>query len=84
MFDIKSTQQKDKAAQTAKSYVGRPYRGPLERNKHKQGAMNCSQLVWAAWWYGGDVDLDNPVYDDGIVWPRDLRNSQKAQIYKTI
>lgn len=75
---------KDKAAARARTYIGRGYNSAFfNANKDDKGGMNCSQLVWAAWWYGAGIDLDTRNNDD-IVWPRDLRDSTKATTYRTI
>lgn len=75
---------KDKASARAKTYIGRGYNAAFfNANKDDKGGMNCSQLVWAAWWYGAGIDLDTR-NNDNIVWPRDLRDSTKATTYKTV
>lgn len=73
-----------KAAKQSRKYIGRGYNAAFAfGNKDDKGGMNCSQLVWASWWYGAHIDLDTRLNDD-IVWPRDLRDSTKAYVVKTL
>lgn len=79
-----SVANRNKAANQSKKYIGRGYNSAfMYGNKDDRGGMNCSQLVWASYWYGAKIDLDTKNNDD-IVWPWDLRDSAKAYVVRTI
>lgn len=81
---VKTSQDKrNRAADHAWGYRGRGYNSAfLNGNKNDWGGMHCAQLVWAAYWYGAGIDLDTG--NDAIVWPRDLRSTNKADTYKQV
>ncbi|WP_006289614.1 hypothetical protein [Parascardovia denticolens] len=79
-----SVANRNKAANRSKKYIGRGYNSAfMYGNKDDRGGMNCSQLVWASYWYGAKIDLDTKNNDD-IVWPWDLRDSAKAYVVRTV
>lgn len=73
--------RRDAAATHARSYLNREYNAVFVNNKKKDGKVNCSQLVWAAYYYGPGIDLDS---DGGnTVWPQDIRDSSLTVTYYT-
>lgn len=77
-----STANRVKAANKAKTYVGRDYNYQFWSNKTQNGSMNCSQLVWASYYYSSKLDLDS---NGGTgVYPKDILNSKYTVTYKTM
>lgn len=71
---------RDAAAANARHYLGRDYNSVFFNNKNQNGKMNCSQLVWAAYYYGPGIDLDS---NGGLgVYPTDIRDSPRTQTYQ--
>lgn len=70
------------AVAKARGYVGRPYNNNFAVNRNEGKSMNCSQLVWAAYYYGASIDLD---YNGGFgVYPSDILNSSLTHTYEYI
>lgn len=82
LLEVKTTQAKrDKAANKALSYVGRPYNYDFAFNKREGSKMNCSQLVWAAYNYGAGIDLSSG-WAAPAVYPWDIKNSGWTSFYR--
>lgn len=89
MYAVKAQDwEKDKAADVAEGYPGRnmSYNNSFYDNR-KSGdgvtSMNCSQVVWAAWWDSSShkIDLD---HDGGPgVYPKDLARTGWSNEYPT-
>ena len=80
---VNTTQaNRNAAANLANTYVGRAYNLNFAFNKTANGAMNCSQLVWAAYIESVGIDLDS---NGGHgVYPSDIRDSGWTVTYQTI
>lgn len=75
-----STANRNKAADRARTYVGRGYNYDFAFNRTASGRMNCSQTVWAAYMTATGIDLDS---DGGHgVYPSDIRDSKYTVTYK--
>ncbi|MCL2483477.1 MAG: hypothetical protein FWF43_08725 [Propionibacteriaceae bacterium] len=61
----------------------KPYNNNFAMNKNiTASSMNCSQLVWAAYMYTLNVDLDS---NGGLgVYPYDIKNSPRTVTYQTL
>lgn len=60
----------------------RLYNVNFAMNKTKNGAMNCSQLVWVAYYEAAGLDLDS---NGGKgVYPSDIKNSRHTATYSTL
>lgn len=79
-----SSTNRGKAADYAdSSLTGKPYDGMFEFNKNDDTSkLNCSELVWKAYKFTANVDLDS----NGLtaVYPLDIKNSKLTDTYKTI
>ncbi len=83
-FDIDQTKKRMKAANYAYDNLrGKEYNPNFAFNKDPQGkAMNCSQLVWAAFMITTTVDLD---YNGGPgVYPYDLKRHDRTKTYENL
>lgn len=74
--------RRDAAAGNARNYLNRDYNYVFVNNKNQNGSMNCSQLVWAAYYYGPGIDLDSN--GGSAVYPSDIRDSSLTTTYQTI
>lgn len=83
MMRVGTTQAKrNKAVARARTYLGRPYNYNFAFNKNEGKSMNCSQVVWAAYKYSVNIDLDG---DNGKgVYPKDLTKAKSTVTYKTL
>ncbi|WP_143180520.1 hypothetical protein [Bowdeniella nasicola] len=82
LMTVWTTQGKrNSAANYAYNHLrNRPYRINFAFNKTKNGAINCSQLVWVAYHDGSGIDLDS---DGGPgVYPHDILYSRSTHVYK--
>lgn len=70
------------AANRAYRYLGRWYNPRFWDNKTEQGAMNCSQLVWASYMYSEGVNLD-PGANSWGVYPWDIVISPWTVTYRS-
>lgn len=78
-----SQANKDKAADRARTYIGRGYNSSFfTSSKNDWGGLHCAQLVWASYYFGAGIDIDEG--DDDIVWPIDLKNTSKATTYRRV
>lgn len=73
--------QRDSAADYAyTNMLGRAYNLIFFANKDYEGAVNCSQLVWAAYHATSGIDLDG---NGGWgVYPNDIRDSSLTETYE--
>ena len=60
-----------------------PYKWRFWSNKeYNIKSLNCSQLVWYAYYYGAGLDVDG---DGGnAVFPSDIRDSSLSYIYRRL
>lgn len=73
---------RNKVVSRARSYIGRGYNGnPVSPNRNDWGGLNCSQLVWAAYYYGAGIDL---ALGHPFIAPVTLTMSPVASRYDTI
>ncbi|MCI6574435.1 MAG: hypothetical protein MSC53_04605 [Arcanobacterium sp.] len=76
-----SQANRNKAANRARTYLGRGYNYIFALNKTERGSMNCSQTVWAAYKNATGIDLDS---NGGPgVYPSDILNSRYTKTYQT-
>lgn len=83
VFVDTSQANRDKAVRRARTYNGRGYNAVVsDTNRNDWGGLNCSQLVWAAYYYGCGIDLD--IGKDNYVWPYDIKNSPWITEYQHV
>lgn len=68
----------------AQEQIGKPYDNTFVNNKtwteHAMSKMNCSELVWRAYYVAGGVDLDSN--GGWAVYPNNIYNSDKVEFVK--
>ncbi|NUS43208.1 MAG: hypothetical protein HOQ24_05910 [Mycobacteriaceae bacterium] len=78
-----SSAYRGKAADFAETkLVGKSYGGFLFNKDDSLDDLNCSELVWKAYMFGPEVDLD--AGEPTAVYPLDIKNSKLTDTYKTI
>lgn len=84
ILEVKTSQgNRDKAARRAIGYIGSGYNADItDTNRNDWGGLNCSQLVWAAYYYGAGIDLDTGSGE--YVWPYDIKNSGYVREYQYV
>lgn len=79
-----SQANRDKADQRALKYTGRPYPNnshDMAFNKNEGPTMNCSQLVWASYYYSAGIDLSSASWAPGV-YPWDIQTSRWTTPYR--
>jgi hypothetical protein len=81
--DVSISTQIKAADYAYKNLTGRAYDGNFAFNKDKSVTkLNCSELVWKAYKFGANIDLDK---DGGTgVYPLDILWSNRTRTYQTI